>query len=211
VNTTPIHWEANGGGIYANNISNRDPWGDTARAGTGILMASPSTNVTIMGNYLHQCGQLPRNNHEHCIYNSNMDGGAITDNLIYDSADRGIQNASDPNGVTETGNLVVDTHDTGINLGATASNNAISHNVVVFSDDLNFDTAPDYTDTGNSFTDNCSYQSDGTSGIGSTGNVTLAYNVTADPQLTTDWAAGTATVGNSTCAAKLPAGSRFAP
>ena len=213
-NTEPIHWDSDGGGIYANNISNRDPSGDTARAGMGILMAGSSTDVIgtkIDGNYLHHCGQLPRNNHEHCLYLSHLQDGTVTDNLIYESADRGIQNYSSPRNVIESGNLVVATHDTGMNICGNASGIDMEHNVVALSGSENFTTCPAYNGGSNVFSNNCTWMTNGTSGVIKTANVTLANLVGADPNLVADWQAGTAKVTNATCAAKLPPGSRFLP
>jgi hypothetical protein len=213
-NTEPIHWDSDGGGIYANDISNRDPSGDTARAGMGILMAGNTTDVVgteIDGNYLHHCGQIPRNNHEHCMYLSHLRDGTVTDNLIYDSADRGIQNYSSPPNIVESGNLVVATHDTGVNACGGATDISMHNNVVVLSGNDDFTTCPAYNGSANSFTDNCTWMADGTSGIVGTDNVTVADNVTVDPQLQADWSTGTAKVANPACAAKLPPGSRFLP
>jgi hypothetical protein len=213
-NTVPIHWDSDGGGIYANDLSNRDPSGNTARAGMGILIAGGTTHVIgteIDGNYLHHCGQLPRNNHEHCLYVSHLRGGTVTDNLIYDSADRGIQNSSAPQNDTVGGNLVVATHDTGVNVCGTAQGVNVHNNVVVLSGNDDFTTCPGYNGSANSFTDNCTWMADGTSGIVGTDNVMVATNVTAGPQLQADWSAGTAKVANPECAAELPPGSRFLP
>jgi hypothetical protein len=212
--TDPIHWDSDGGGIYANNISNRDPSGDTARAGTGVLMAGDTTNVIgteVDGNYFHHCGQLPRNNHEHCMYLSHLRDGTVTDNLIYDSANRGIQNYPSPDNVVETGNLVVSGLNTGMSLNTPGSNMTLEHNVVVLHADKNFNVNSYMGGTNNTFRDNCTYLADGSSGVTGGLGVTVVNNVVADPKLVADWEAGTAKVTNATCAAKLPPGSRFLP
>jgi hypothetical protein len=135
----------------------------------------------------------------------------VTDNLIYDSADRGIQNSSAPQNDTVSGNLVVATHDTGVNVCGTAQGVNVHNNVVVLSGNDDFTTCPGYNGSANSFTDNCTWMADGTSRIVGTDNVMVATNVTAGPQLQADWSAGTAKVANPACAAELPLGSRFLP
>ena len=87
----------------------------------------------------------------------------------------------------------------------------MEHNVVALSSNDNFNTCPAYEGTGNTFSDNCVWMADGTSGIAKTNNVTVANDVSADPKLVADWKAGTAKVTNATCTAKLPPGSRFLP
>ena len=213
-NTVPIHWDADGGGIFANDISNRHPSGDTAMAGMGVLIAGGSTDVVgtaIDGNYFHHCGQLPRNNHEHCMYISGLRDGTVTDNLVYDSADRGIQNYPSPGNVVESGNLVVSGHNTGMSLNTPGSNMLLEHNVVVFNADRNFNVGSGINGTNNAFRDNCTYMADLSSGVTGGLGVTVVNNVAADPKLVADWNAGTAKVTNATCAAKLPPGSRFLP
>ena len=213
-NTVPIHWDADGGGIYANNISNRHPSGDTAMAGMGVLMAGGPDGVrgsVIDGNYFHHCGQLPRNNHEHCMYLSGLKNGQVTDNLVYDSADRGIQNYPTPGGNLESGNLVVESHNTGMSLNTSGSTMVMEHNVVAFNDDQDFNVGNQNTGSGSLFRDNCTYMADGSSGVTGGPGVTVANNVAADPMLVADWEAGTAKVTNPTCAAKLPPDSRFLP
>lgn len=52
---------------------------------------STPARFLIQGNRIHNCGQLPANNHHHGIYVDTGYGGTIRDNVIYDNADRGIQ------------------------------------------------------------------------------------------------------------------------
>ena len=83
--------------------------------------------------------------------------------------------------------------------------------MVALSGGDNFTTCPAYNGGCNVFSNNCTWMTNGTSGVVKTANVTVANDVGADPKLVADWEAGTAKVTNATCAAKLPPGSRFLP
>ena len=48
-------------------------------------------DTVIERNRIHNCGQLPATNHHHGIYVEASDRARITDNWIYDNADRGVQ------------------------------------------------------------------------------------------------------------------------
>jgi parallel beta-helix repeat protein len=50
-----------------------------------------AAGTVIEGNRIHNCGRLPATNHEHGIYVEDATGTRITDNVIYDNADRGVQ------------------------------------------------------------------------------------------------------------------------
>ena len=45
--------------------------------------------TTIRGNRIHNCGRLPPANHDHGIYVVHATGTEISENVIYDNADRG--------------------------------------------------------------------------------------------------------------------------
>jgi hypothetical protein len=47
-------------------------------------------NVEIVGNRIHDCGVLPRTNHQHGIYLHSPSGAEVTDNWIHDNADTGV-------------------------------------------------------------------------------------------------------------------------
>ena len=212
--TQSFHWAGDGGGIYANKITNRDPSLNTYDAGICVFMSGSSNpvGVTVDGNYLYSCGQLPRDNHEHAIYANGMTGGAITDNLIYDSADRQIQMYQHPSDVTISGNLVAQGNQAGINTNEDASNIDIFNNVVVLNDDKNYYSGTNPIGGGHILTDNCTWMTDGTSGVQyDPSKVTASGNVTAAPQLQANWDTGVVKVMNPACAAKLPPGSRFLP
>jgi parallel beta-helix repeat protein len=57
------------------------------RAGSALLI----DGAKIRGNRIHHCGELPPTNHHHGIYVVHATGTEITENVIYDNADRGIQ------------------------------------------------------------------------------------------------------------------------
>ena len=90
-------------------------------------------DVIIRNNRIHDCGELPATNYDHGIYLSAGVGTVITDNLIYDNADRGIQLYPSPRKTQITGN-VLDRNGDGIVItgsGATApAENLISGNVI---------------------------------------------------------------------------------
>jgi parallel beta-helix repeat protein len=50
-----------------------------------------ATGALITRNRIHHCGRLPAWNHDHGIYVEDATGTRITENYIYDNADRGIQ------------------------------------------------------------------------------------------------------------------------
>jgi len=50
-----------------------------------------ATGAQITRNRIHHCGRLPAWNHDHGIYVEDATGTRITENYIYDNADRGIQ------------------------------------------------------------------------------------------------------------------------
>ena len=113
-------------------LINRRPNLDPDLAGTCVFLggSANSTGITIKDSSIHQCGQLPRTNHEHCIYAANTDNLIVSNNRIYDCADRGVQLYPDADGSTIVGNLVDSNHQSGIDLDADADNNVIRNNVV---------------------------------------------------------------------------------
>ena len=63
-------------------------------------------DLVIENNRIHNCGELPANNHEHGIYVEASRNARIVDNLIYDNADRGIQLYPDAQGTLIQGNVI---------------------------------------------------------------------------------------------------------
>jgi hypothetical protein len=99
-----------------------------SRRGYGIANA-----VVLDRNRIHDCGRLPPTNQEHGIYVAAARGTQITNNLIYDNADRGIQLYPDAQGSRIAYN-VIDGNGAGIIFsgadGVASSNNRVERNVI---------------------------------------------------------------------------------
>ena len=78
---------------------------------------------------IHNCGQLPPTNHHHGIYVEASDGARITDNWIYDNADRGIQLFPDAQSTYIARNVIA-AHGEGIVFSRESSNNLAENNVI---------------------------------------------------------------------------------
>ena len=92
-----------------------------------------AVDVVIDNNRIHDCGRLPATNHDHGIYVESTRNAVITNNYIYDNADRGIQLYPDAQGTTISNN-VIDGNGEGIlfsgDSGLASSNNVATHNIV---------------------------------------------------------------------------------
>jgi parallel beta-helix repeat protein len=103
--------------------SDKDNDASYGRAGSPLIEA----------NKIHNCGKLPRNNHEHGIYVEGSDGARITGNWIYDNADYGLHLYPDAQGSVATGN-VIDGNGGGVIFGSeggtTPKGNLVENNVV---------------------------------------------------------------------------------
>ena len=85
--------------------------------------------TVIERNRIHNCGQLPPTNHDHGIYVEVSEGARITDNWIYDNADRGIQLF--PNAQrTYVARNVIDGNGQGVLFSRDSSNNVVEQNVI---------------------------------------------------------------------------------
>jgi parallel beta-helix repeat protein len=85
--------------------------------------------TVIERNHIHNCGQLPPTNHHHGIYVEASDGARITDNWIYDNADRGVQLFPDAQG-TYVARNVIDGNGQGIVFSRESGNNVVENNVI---------------------------------------------------------------------------------
>ena len=85
--------------------------------------------AVIERNRIHDCGQLPATNHHHGIYVEASDGARITDNWIYDNADRGVQLYPDAQS-TYIARNVIDGNGQGIIFSRESANNVAEHNVI---------------------------------------------------------------------------------
>ncbi len=101
----------------------------------GSLGWGTAHGVVLDGNRIHDCGRLPygSTNHDHGIYVESARGTVITNNFVYDNADRGIQLYPDAQGSTITNN-VIDGNGEGIifsgDSGLASSNNVVRRNVI---------------------------------------------------------------------------------
>jgi len=59
--------------------------------GGGFERWGIASGVALQWDRIHDCGRLPATNHDHGVYVEGAVGTVITDSLIYDNADRGIQ------------------------------------------------------------------------------------------------------------------------
>lgn len=85
-------------------------------------------HTLIHGNRIHDCGRLPATNHDHGIYNIGYDT-VITDNYIYDNADRGVQLRGSQHAIVEYN--VIDGNGEGVIFGDLhASNNEVAYNII---------------------------------------------------------------------------------
>ena len=87
--------------------------------------------TVIERNRIHNCGELPPTNHHHGIYVEESEGARITDNWIYDNADRGIQLFPDAHGTYIAGN-VLDGNGQGVVFSRRSSNNVLERNVLSY-------------------------------------------------------------------------------
>jgi hypothetical protein len=182
-------------------LINRRPNLDPALAGTCVLLAgSPnSTNIRIQNSSIHHCGQLPRSNHEHCVYAARVNNLTLSNNRLYDCADRSIQLYPDANGSLVVGNLVDSDRQAGIDLDSDADSNVVRNNVVDTPNGKTIYTGGSYAGSGNVVRDNCVWDESPRL----TRDVTASGNILANPRISGY------TVTNATCAAKLPTGSSF--
>ncbi len=79
-----------------------------------------TSDVTIEGNDIHDCGAPPHANHDHGIYLANADRTRIVDNYIHDNQDRGIQLWPDADNSLIEGN-VIDDNAQGILIGSNSA------------------------------------------------------------------------------------------
>ena len=212
--TRGLHMDADGFVLAGNEVRNRRPNGGTALAGMGVYVTGGSDGQNrggvIDGNWIDDAGQIPRNNHEHAIYVARGTGLKITGNLITDSADRNIQLYPNADSTTISGNAILGAS-VGITLDVDSAQNAVRNNVVANAASNNIQAGPTLSGTGNVAVDNCVWKPGGSSGLSPGPGLSITRSVVADPRLDGTWNDGAVKVTNPTCAAKLPAGSRFRP
>ena len=153
--------------------------------------------TTIDANRIHACGKLPAQNHDHGVYDSGY-LTTITNNLIYDNADRGVQLRGDHGSVVK--NNVIDGNGEGVIFGDLASSdvevayNIVTNSVVRSNVESYWGSTP--VGTGNVFHDNCVYATNANSYYNSGGGVNTSaggysvQNVTVGDPAYVDRAAG---------------------
>ena len=183
---------------------------------TGICM-SLTTNDSednqhplVERNEIHDCGMLPRTNHHHGIYASNVDSAIIRDNWIYDNADRGIQLYPDSDEAQIYGNIIAGN---GVGVQFSGSGSSLSegnsvHNNVIANSQQRWNIQTSITQTngfvgqGNVASHNCVWATNPNRYYNRNGGVklqppaTASGNVTADPMFL-DAAGGDYRVGDS--------------
>jgi len=90
----------------------------------------PPRGVRIVGNKIHDCGELPATNHDHGIYVAGAHRTLIKGNWIYDNADRGIQLYPAAKRTQALGNIV-DSNGWGVVFGGDDSGSCSNGNKVV--------------------------------------------------------------------------------
>jgi hypothetical protein len=96
--------------------------------------------VALLWDRIHDCGRLPATNHDHGVYVEGAIGTVISDSLIYDNADRGIQFFPNAQRSIVTNN-VIDGNGEGVIFSSesaggeysaayASSNNLVTHNII---------------------------------------------------------------------------------
>ena len=85
--------------------------------------------TAIERNRIHNCGQLPPTNHHHGIYVEASNDARITDNWIYDNADRGVQLFPDAQKSYVARN-VIDGNGEGVVFSRKSAGNVVENNVI---------------------------------------------------------------------------------
>ena len=121
-----------------------------------------SEGTVIHGNRIHNCGKLPSQNRDHGLYLELARDTRITNNEIYDNADRGIQLYPDADRTLIDGNLIVGNGEGIIFSGdgtLTSDDNVVRNNVIANSRDRYnveyYYSRPSTRGTGNVVTRNC--------------------------------------------------------
>jgi len=171
-------------------------------------------DVVVDRNRIHDCGRLPygSTNHDHGIYIESARQVVITNNYIYDNADRGIQLYPDAQGTTISNN-VIDGNGEGVffagDSGLASSDNVASRNVISNSRvRYNVESwwpSGNPVGTGNVASSNCLWN-------GSQGNVgdqvgfTATGNSVTNPLFADRTAKNFSVPSGSVCAADVPSG-----
>jgi len=119
--------------VNGNNIAFRDNDVTTRHTTICFLLGSReygrALRTVIERNRIHDCGRLPPTNHHHGIYVEASSGARITDNWIYDNADRGVQLFPDARR-TYVARNVIDGNGEGLVFSRKSAHNVVEHNVI---------------------------------------------------------------------------------
>jgi nitrous oxidase accessory protein NosD len=119
--------------VNGNNVVFRDNDVTTRNTTICFLLGSdeygPARRTVIARNRIHNCGDLPPTNHHHGIYVEASYRARITDNWIYDNADRGVQLFPDAQR-TYVARNVIDGNGEGVVFSRKSANNVVEHNVI---------------------------------------------------------------------------------
>ena len=118
--------------LRGSNITNLHRHSSCVLTGSYYSRRAPR-GIHIVGNRIHDCGEIPRTNHDHGIYVAHSRRAVIKRNWIYDNADRGIQLYPRAQRSIIKGN-VIDHNGTGINFsgvgGVTSNHNLVRGNII---------------------------------------------------------------------------------
>jgi parallel beta helix pectate lyase-like protein len=95
----------------------------------GSIEWGRAVGTVIERNRIHDCGELPPTNHHHGIYVEASRGARITENWIYDNADRGVQLFPDAQRSYVARN-VIDGNGEGIVFSRRSARNVVEKNVI---------------------------------------------------------------------------------
>jgi hypothetical protein len=101
--------------------------------GGGFERWGIASGVALLWDRIHDCGRLPATNHDHGVYVEGAVGTVISDSLIYDNADRGIQFFPNAQRSLVTNN-VIDGNGEGVLFASedtyASSDNVVTRNVI---------------------------------------------------------------------------------
>jgi hypothetical protein len=210
--------------VTSSNDALPDPWYNSqpstpARAsGTCILVADgtdgrQAADFRLAYSDVHNCGNKPNDQFgdigQHAVYLSGALRAEIAHNMIYGGATRGVQQRSNTDNGHIYGNII---HENYVGVGhdePSTSGNITENNVVTLNENKNI---RNLSDAGpNTVRNNCGFGEPIPNG--QNGNVTYSnnVNVSTNPYGREPSPSNDAVVSNSTCSAKLPAGSPFLP
>jgi len=197
--------------IRGSEVTN-DHRGICVSIGGGFERWGIARGVALQWDRIHDCGRLPATNHDHGVYVEGAVGTVVSDSLIYDNADRGIQFFPNAQRSVVTNN-VIDGNGEGVffagDSGLASSDNVASRNVISNSRvRYNVESwwpSGNPVGTGNVASSNCLWN-------GSQGNVgdqvgfTATGNSVTNPLFADRTAKNFSVPSGSACAADVPSG-----